>query len=300
MASRVAELVSGVSMGSCLNIATRRSALALAQAALARSHFEKHFPEHEFKFLELVTTGDRQSQWSLERQGGKGLFTKELEEALLSGEAWIAVHSSKDLPTELPEGLALAGFLPRATPNDVLIRRSGVKDLKLIATSSPRRRAQGKLLWPNVEWTEIRGNVETRLRKIADGEADATLLAAAGLERLGITSWPGVEFQKLDISEMVPAAGQAAIGIECRTEDVPALHAILDDATYKAVMAERRLLDAFGGGCHTAVAAHWENGQLHVFHDTFGRCSVAMPDPDSKEAGTTIQELVTKIKNETR
>lgn len=284
-------------MGTSLNIATRRSALALAQAALARSHFEKHFPDCQFNFLELVTTGDRQSKWSLERQGGKGLFTKELEEALLSGEAWIAVHSSKDLPTELPAGLALAGFLPRATPNDVLVRREGVTQPKLIATSSPRRRAQGKLLWPDAEWTEIRGNVETRLRKIADGEADATLLAAAGLERLGISSWPGVEFQKLAISEMVPAAGQAAIGIECRVEDVPKIHAILDKLTYRAVMVERRLLDSFGGGCHTAVAAHWENGQLHVFHDTYGRCSVLMPEPDSEEAGTMIQDLVTKIRN---
>ena len=146
-------------------------------------------PELKFRIEKMVTTGDRQREWSLEKKGGKGLFTKELEDALLEKRADLAVHSAKDLPSEMPEGLSIAGFLPRESPEDVLVLKDGIDAPARIATGSPRRRVQLRFLYPQVEFIEIRGNVDTRLAKIADGYADATVLAAAGLNRLGIDSW---------------------------------------------------------------------------------------------------------------
>jgi len=258
-------------------------------------------PGRVFGFLELVTTGDQRTDWSLQERGGKGLFTKELEDALLEGRAFAAVHSAKDLPTTLPDGLALAGFLPRADARDVLVFRmqagealqAGGAGLR-VATSSPRRRAQGALLWPGAGWTQIRGNVETRLRKIADGEADATLLAAAGLERLGIRGWPGLVFRHLPVERMVPAAGQAAIAIECRAADLPALAPLLDAPTREAVSIERRLLAAFGGGCQSAVAAHWVNGVLHVFHEVTGYATFTLPA--LSDADAALSDIVDRLR----
>jgi len=179
-------------------LATRKSPLALAQAELAATRFRGHFPGVECVLLRLVTTGDRKVAWSLEKQGGKGLFTAELEQALLRDEADVAVHSSKDLPNELAAGLVIAGFLPREDPRDVLVTRAGVTAPNTIATGSPRRRLQISLRFSQAAFTEIRGNVDTRLKKIAAGAADATVLAAAGLNRLGIRSWPGLEFHPLE------------------------------------------------------------------------------------------------------
>src|SRR6476660_2881063 len=129
----------------------------------------------ETELLKIVTTGDKQSEWSLEQRGGKGLFTSELEAALKRGEADVAVHSTKDLPGDMPEGLGIGGYMPREDARDILVLRSGVAEPKSIATGSPRRRLQIGMLFPNAEFTEIRGNVDTRLRKIAEGGvADAT------------------------------------------------------------------------------------------------------------------------------
>jgi hydroxymethylbilane synthase len=225
----------------------------------------------KIELLELNTTGDRQREWSLAQQGGKGLFTRELEEALLEGRAQLAIHSAKDLPTTLPDRLAFAGFLPRADARDVLVRRADVKIPQRIATGSPRRRAQSQAWWPGVEWTEIRGNLDTRLKKIAAGEADATFLAAAGLQRLGIEKFAGLVFEPLSIEKMVPAAGQGAIALECRAEDAEKFHAALCAPTARAVLVERAVLAALGGGCQLSAAAHLEGGQLHVFHEPEGR-----------------------------
>lgn len=264
----------------------------MAQAHLAREHFAATMPGHSFGFLGMTTTGDQRADWSLQERGGKGLFTKELEDALLDGRAFAAVHSAKDLPTTLPDGLVLAGFLPRADPRDVLVRRAGEPAPRLIATSSPRRRSQGALLWSGVEWTTIRGNVETRLRKIADGEADATLLAAAGLARLGIREWPGLVFEHIDIGRMVPAAGQAAIAIECRTEDRPTLAPLLDAPTALAVNIERAFLHAFDGGCQSASAAHWAGGVLHVFHQATGHATFPLPAVSQEQALAALAPII--------
>ena len=281
--------------GNVVQLATRRSALALAQARLARAHLERAMPACSFGFLEMTTTGDQRSGWSLAAKGGKGLFTKELEEALLDGRAFVAVHSAKDLPTTLPDGLVLAGYLPRADPRDVLVRRDDSAGLQHIASSSPRRRAQGSKLWPRARWSEIRGNVETRLRKIQEGFADATILAAAGLSRLGISAWPGLRLEPIGIDSMVPAAGQAAIGIECRTEDVALLAPLLHQPTRLAVTIERGFLHAFGGGCQSAAAAHWSAGTLHVFHEALGNATFPLPALSEEQGLAALPAIIDRI-----
>lgn len=277
-----------------LVLATRRSPLAKRQAEMTRAALAA-WPQawwQSIELLELTTTGDKQRDWSLSAEGGKGLFTRELEEALLSGKAHLAVHSSKDLPTTLPEGLALAGFLPRADARDVLVRRVDVKIPGKIASGSPRRRAQAEKWWPNAEWTELRGNLDTRLKKIANGEADATFLAAAGLHRLGIESFEGLVFEPISIEKMVPAAGQGAIGLESRMEDASRFSAAFCSKTAHAVFIERAALTAMGGGCHAASAAYFDGEVLHVFHAPKGRAVFAV---DKSDAAVAVAETTTTI-----
>ncbi|MEM0967476.1 MAG: hydroxymethylbilane synthase [Verrucomicrobiota bacterium] len=261
-------------------LASRRSRLARAQAAIVERAVIDLDPSWVTGVLCLTTTGDREASWSLEKQGGKGLFTKEIEEALLAGEADLAVHSAKDLPTDMPDGLCLAAFLPREDPRDVLILREGVKTPSTIATGSPRRRAQLKLMFPEAEFSEIRGNVETRLRKIGEGAADATVLAAAGLSRLGISKMEGLQFRKLQTDQMVPACGQAAIAIQTREEDKDRFQPLSDPDTEKAVLLERSFLKALGGGCHTAFAGYSDGEQFHAFHEDFGHRVEELPSAE--------------------
>ena len=250
-----------------LILATRKSPLALAQAEMAAACLQSALGI-ETELLKLVTTGDRQAGWSLEKQGGKGLFTGELEQALLERRADVAVHSSKDLPGDSPDGLIVAGYLPRANPRDVLVIREGLERPARIATGSPRRRQQIARLFPEAEFVEIRGNVDTRLRKVAEqGEADATVLAAAGLARLGISAWPGLVFRPLEFSQMVPAVGQGAVALQCRTEDADRLAPALDGATAKALGLERAVQAALGGGCQTALGAHATADSFYFFHE---------------------------------
>jgi len=253
-----------------LILATRKSPLALAQTELVAAHLREKL-HVEVDLLKIVTTGDKQIEWSLEKQGGKGLFTSELEHALERGEADFAIHSSKDLPGEMAAGLAIAGYLPRADVRDVLVLRAGLAKPKTIATASPRRRMQIASLYPDAQFTEIRGNVDTRLRKIGtDRLADATILAAAGLNRLGIGNWPGVEFHSLGFEQMVPAVGQGAIAVQCRAADAEKYHSAFDVATYRAVSVERAFQNALGGGCHTALGVHATADTLYLFHEKTG------------------------------
>lgn len=235
-------------------------------------------PDWAFEVIPMSTTGDERLNWSLETTGGKGLFTSALEEAIVRGEADLAVHSAKDLPTEMPEGVSLAGFLPRAPARDMLIIRDSVDEPTLIATSSPRRRAQLKKRFPKAAWKEIRGNVQTRLQKISEGFADATVMAMAGLHRLGIESPEGIRFEPIAIEESVPAAGQGAIGLQIRTADLPLYEGLLCGETARAVHLERAILAAMGGGCHSATAAHVADVCLHVFDESFGYKSLELAD----------------------
>lgn len=253
-----------------IQIATRKSPLALKQTELVLARLAESLPEQPFAMLKLSTQVDERLNWSLEKRGGIGLFTKELEAALLEGRAGLAIHSAKDLPTTLSEELAIAGYLPRARVNDVLVQRTGETDLKTIATSSPRRRAQLGLRCPGAEWTTIRGNVGTRLGKIAAGGCDASLLAAAGLDRLGIDSFKGLDFVELSVDEVVPAPGQAAIAIQCRSEDLALYENRFCDQTKLAVSLEKGFLRRLGSGCQIPVGAYYDGAIFRIFHPKCG------------------------------
>ncbi|HWA27011.1 MAG TPA: hydroxymethylbilane synthase [Lacunisphaera sp.] len=275
-----------------LILATRKSPLALVQAGMAAARLQEKLPGSVCELLKLTTTGDQQAGWSLSKQGGKGLFTAELEQALLRGEATAAVHSCKDLPGESTPGLVVAGFLPREVAHDVLVLRAGVTVPATIATSSPRRQQQIARLFPQASFTEIRGNVDTRLKKIAAGDSDATILAAAGMKRLGIASWPGVEFRPLAYGESVPAVGQGAIAIQCRDADAALLAPTLDASTARAVNLERALQAALGGGCQMAFGAHVTTDTLYFFHEKTGSRTVPLKPDDYLQAGETAARLL--------
>ncbi len=256
-----------------LRIGSRGSQLALWQAnhiaALLRVQ------GHDVEIEMIKTTGDRLQEVTFAQVGSKGMFTKEIEEALAAGRVDLAVHSLKDLPTELPEPFALAATPVRVDPRDVFV---SVKHANLAAlpqgarvgTSSQRRRAQLKMLRPDIDAVEFRGNVDTRLRKLADGQVEAILLAAAGLDRLGKTDWVR---ERLDPKDFCPAAGQGALGIETRKDDAAAIEAVafLDHAdTRFAVTAERAALAALGGGCQVPIGIHCrpsfdETGWIEIF-----------------------------------
>jgi len=278
-----------------LVIATRKSPLALTQSEQVAARFAERLGLAT-ELLKLVTTGDRQSEWSLEKKGGKGLFTSELEQALLRGDADLAVHSTKDLPGDMPEGLEIAGYLPREDPRDVLVVQSGLTVPALVATGSPRRRLQLLRLHPGVTFTEIRGNVDTRLRKIGELKvADASVLAAAGLRRLGIASWPNVDFRPFAVTAMVPAVGQAAIAVQCRVGEGAAWRAVFDERTFRHVTLERAFQRALGGGCHTAVAVHATDATLHLFHEQIGAHHRDLTADDVAAPDTTAARVLREL-----
>jgi hydroxymethylbilane synthase len=239
--------------------------LALAQAAETRARLmQAHGAPQEAFAIEVITTGgDRIQDRPLSEAGGKGLFTKEIEEALLDGRIDIAVHSSKDMPTALPDGLELSAFLPREDPRDAFIGRtaSTIEDLPqgaVIGSSSLRRQALIKRLRPDIEVVMFRGNVETRLRKIADGEVDGTILALAGLKRL---KRDAAATHIMPLTLFPPAPGQGAICIESRVGDVDTkamLAAIHHRSTGLALTCERAFLAALDGSCRTPIAGYAE------------------------------------------
>ena len=259
-----------ITSNSNLVLATRKSPLALKQADFVASLIRKVMGK-DVELSPMTTTGDRQAEWSLQDKGGKGLFTKELETALLEGRADLAVHSAKDLPTDNPPGLKLSAFPIREDARDTLVIRENLTIPKIMASGSPRRKAQLKNRFPDTEWKELRGNVETRLRKIAvDHEADGTILAAAGLSRLGIEDYPGLRFERLSIDEMVPAPGQAAIAIQVRADECERFSVLDHMETSKAVKIERSILDRLDGGCQVALGVHVVGNELFFFHEDCG------------------------------
>jgi len=275
-----------------LRIATRKSPLALWQAKRVEYLIRENLG-FDTQIVPMSTTGDKQSQWNLSEKGGKGLFTKELEESLLRNETDLAVHSAKDMPTECPEGLTLATFVEREDPRDVLVLKEGIDNPKRMATGSPRRRAQLRNRFEGCEWTQLRGNVETRLRKIVEqDEADGTILAAAGLARLGFKSFSGLKFIYLSMQEMVPAAGQGAIAIQSRYEDKELFTVLGNPDTQRAVITERKILDRQGGGCQVALGVCMHNQKLYFFDEAFGRFSFDCENLNEKEIMNKIDEFV--------
>ncbi|WP_034491541.1 hydroxymethylbilane synthase [Afifella pfennigii] len=253
-----------------LRIGTRGSDLALWQAHATRDALvAAGFQEAAIEIVVIKTTGDRITDRALLEAGGKGLFTKEIEEALLDKTIDIAVHSAKDMPTRLPDGLAVAGYLPRADIRDALISRHGggldsLPQGAKLGTASLRREALMRRARPDLEIALLRGNVPTRLRKVEEGELDATLLAHAGLRRLGLHEHATA---LLDPFDFPPACGQGAVLIECREDDAPVreLMAKIDHReTGAAVTCERAFLDTLDGSCRTPIAgwAQIEDGAL--------------------------------------
>ena len=242
-----------------LRIGSRGSQLALWQA----NHISALLRAKGYTVaIEIIkTTGDRLQEVTFAQVGSKGMFTKEIEEALAEGRVDLAVHSLKDLPTELPAPFTLGATPPRVDPRDVLVsvKHHSLRALPrgaVVGTSSQRRRAQLLALRPDIKAVEFRGNVDTRLRKLAEGQVDAILLAAAGLDRLEKTEWVR---ERLEPKDFCPAAGQGSLGIEIRKDDAKTMAAIafLDDpATRYAVTAERAALAALGGGCQVPIGIH--------------------------------------------
>jgi hydroxymethylbilane synthase len=261
-----------------IQIGTRGSKLALWQANWVQSQLQKQHPEISIQIVIIKTKGDKILDVPLAKVGGKGLFVKEIEEALLDGRIDLAVHSMKDMPAELPEGLTISAIPEREKSQDVLVSRLGnLVDMPKgarIGTSSLRRAAQ--LLWArsDIQIEPLRGNLDTRLRKLDAGNMDAIVLAAAGIRRLGLEHRIS-EYLSMDV--MLPAAGQGALCIETRKDDAKTneLMGLLDDADTRAVvLGERAFLHRLGGSCQVPIAAH---GQIEDGQYTLGGL-VAEPD----------------------
>ena len=271
----------------CIRIGTRGSALALAQADWVRQRLEEKYQDVRVETVIVKTSGDRFTEASVQAIPGKGIFTKEIEDALLGHEIDIAVHSVKDLPTELPQGLIIAATPKREDPTDVLISRTGARlsDLPAgakVGTGSLRRKAQILHYRSDLCVVPIRGNIDTRLRKLDQGEVDAIILAAAGLKRIGRENRI-VEYISQDVC--LSAAAQGALGLECR-DDHPVRDRLLflhDPGTFSEVAAERSFLRTLGGGCHVPVGA-----RARVEAETLNLAGVvAHPDGSSLYRGET-------------
>ena len=252
-----------------LVIATRESALAMWQARHVQGRLEALYPRASVELLGLTTRGDQILDRPLAAIGGKGLFIKELEVAMAEGRADLAVHSLKDVPMEMPPGFTLAAIAVREDPRDAFVSNrfatlAALPAGAIVGTSSLRREAQLRERHPGLEVRPLRGNVNTRLRKLDEGQYDAIILAAAGLKRLGFGSRIA---SLLDPEESLPAVGQGALALECRADRqdvIAALAPLADVQTTLAVTAERAFSRALSGSCHTPLAAHatWQEGAL--------------------------------------
>lgn len=290
-----------------LKIGTRGSPLALAQAHSVRDQLvagNQSLHDGDIEIVVIKTSGDRILDRHLMTAGGKGLFTKEIEEALIDGSIDCAVHSSKDMPTALPDGLELAVFLKREDPRDAFISEKFSHFLDLphgatLGTASLRRRAQALRLRPDLKVVTFRGNVQTRIRKLQEGEADATFLAQAGLNRLGMAK---AATEKLSLEDFLPAPAQGAVTVEVRSSDdrmKELLSPLHDEYTAIAVAAERALLAGLDGSCRTPIAAHaTRQGNLVMMqamllsvdgatiHEAGGSCPATLAD--AHELGTNL------------
>ena len=254
-----------------LKIATRQSPLALWQANFVKNRLEDLYPQIKVKLISMVTKGDVILDTPLAKIGGKGLFVKELENALLEKCADIAVHSMKDVPMQFPKGLGLSVICKREDPRDAFVsnKYQSLDELpqgSIVGTSSLRRQCQLKQLRPDLDIRSLRGNVGTRLTKLDNGDYDAIILAAAGLIRLGM---PNRITSFIETAQFLPAAGQGAVGIECRTDDaaVQALLAPLaDPETTACVLAERAMNAHLQGGCQVPIGGYavLENGHIYL------------------------------------
>ncbi len=292
-----------------LCIATRKSSLALKQANDVKNQLQLLYPDIAISLVPITTKGDKMLKTSLAKIGGKGLFVKELEQALIEKKADIAVHSMKDVPPILPEGLVLSSILERIDPRDSMLSNhyKNISDLPskaVIGTSSLRRQCQLKNKRPDLNFKVLRGNIHTRINKLDEGQFDAIILAAAGLIRIGLDFRIS---QMLPISHYIPASGQGAIVIECRENDDAILELLaplnhMDTA--QCVLAERRFVQEMNGNCQTPLAcyAHLDCDQI-ILNAMIGypdgsnllKTSVSMNRSDYIQAGTVASEQLKKL-----
>jgi hydroxymethylbilane synthase len=285
-----------------IKIGTRSSLLATTQSTWVRKQIEAEHPGVTVELVKIVTKGDKILDVPLAKVGGKGLFVKEIEEALLRKEVDLAVHSMKDVPSELPEELHLGIIPPRENPHDAFIatryaRFSDLPEGAIVGTSSLRRRAQLAALRPDLKIVDLRGNLDTRLRKLDEGKFQAIILAAAGLNRLGMSNRATGYFTA---REMLPAVGQGALGIELRKDDTELLAGLSflnDDKTTVAVAAERAFLFRLEGGCQVPIGAFAEvhDGRVEltglvasVDGTVVLKDSISGPNAEAKQLGTQL------------
>ena len=288
-----------------LRVGTRGSKLALAQTDWVITQLKKYYPQLEIEKIIIKTTGDKILDAPLSKIGGKGLFVKEIEEALLRGEIDFAVHSMKDVPSQVPNGLEISIIPERESPFDVWISNfeslERLPDFSKVGTSSLRRFSQIKRLRKDLVIEPLRGNVDTRLRKWREGWYEGIVLAEAGLKRLGIE----IKYRRFSLEEMIPAVGQGALGIELRKEDEEVkeiLKVLHSEKTALAVRAERAFLKTMEGGCQVPLGAYafFQNGDLVITGfisdlegERFYKHSVKGPPLEAEKLGVNLaQELL--------
>ena len=253
-------------------IGTRGSALALAQSEQVRTLLQNTYPQHSFTLQIIATKGDLQQHVALDQMDAKGIFVKEIEEALLAGKIHMAVHSLKDMPTQLPKGLCFTKTLLREDARDVFISRTKTAFHELgpqakIGTGSKRRKVQLMKLRTDISVVGIRGNVDTRLRKMEEQQLDGIVLAAAGLKRLQVQ---GISYEYFPYTSMIPACGQGALAIEVKEQDATLLtmiNALANTHIDQEIQIERTFLQAIDGGCHTPVGAHCKITEKEIVFD---------------------------------
>lgn len=290
-----------------LVVGSRASKLALVQANLIKDLLKEKYPDLDIKIKTIKTTGDKILDVSLDKIGDKGLFTKEIEEALLSGEIDLAVHSMKDLPVEITAGLKIAAVTKREDSHDILVSQK-CYDLKLlpkkskVGTSSLRRRAQLLHLRPDLIITDLRGNLDTRIKKLNDGFYDAIVLAYAGVKRLGLK----LAMSVISLEEVLPQAAQGALGIQIQQgrNDLVELIKILDDTqAHLCCAAERAVLSGLGGGCHAPIGvyAQIKNDKIIIDAGVFSldgkiviKDSISGGKENTKNLGLTLADKLLK------
>jgi len=267
-------------MSELLRIATRKSPLALWQTHHVRDELSRAYPELQIELVEMSTQGDKILDTPLAKIGGKGLFTKELEDAMLEGSAHIAVHSLKDVPMEFPDGLVLGAITKREDVRDCLLSEKydsidALPKGAVVGTTSLRRRMQLLALRPDVQIKNLRGNVNTRIRKLKEGEYDAIILATAGLNRLGLQK-EVTYATPIPVTEMIPAMGQAALGIEAidDKEILEIISVLNDEEAFIETTVERDFVTILEGGCQVPIGVHASLDEESIT----ARCCVGMPD----------------------
>ena len=302
-----------------IRIGTRKSKLALIQTELVKAQILKYFPDEEIEIVHVVTHGDKVLDKPLGEIGGKGVFTKEIEEKLLDKTIDIAVHSAKDVPMELAGGLCLGAVLLRDDNRDVILKRKETKKTgvgSVIGTSSLRRELQIKQLYPGVVIKSLRGNVGTRIDKLKSGEYDAIILAAAGLKRLGLDNDDALDYIYTDNEKFVSAAGQGILAIECRNGDLKEVMEALDDKAARVCLeAEREFLRSLDGSCNAPCganciisrenfefrgmyAADGENPKYAKIKERREAAGVNINDDDLKQAISLAGKLVNILKSD--